>query len=126
MTAGSRWRCELLLSSSSNQGQADWPRLMGRCGARRGGGQAPRGGLHLVSKLSLFTTRAHFTTSPSTNRINLGCYCGGLRSLGGVFPIAWQIVFVLFQGFLLRLMKVSEDYVNLHYIVYLCWFFKLF
>lgn len=38
VTAGSRWRCELLLSASPHQGQADWPRLMGRCGAKRGRG----------------------------------------------------------------------------------------
>lgn len=58
MTAGSQWRCKLLPSFSSHQGQADWHRLMGRCEAKRGGGQAPRGTLHLIFKLSLFTTRA--------------------------------------------------------------------
>lgn len=79
VTAGSQWRCELLLSSSPRQGQADWPRLMGRCGAKRGGGQAPRGALHHISKLSLFTTRGPFSTRASTNRINLGRCLGGSR-----------------------------------------------
>lgn len=82
------WATPELLSSSRSSWLAQ---VNGQLvGLREEGCQAPSGSLHLMAKLSLFTTRAHFSTSTSANRINLGCFGGNRSSSGGVSQVAWR------------------------------------
>lgn len=87
------WATPELLSSSRSSWLAQ---VNGQLvGLREEGCQAPSGSLHLMAKLSLFTTRAHFSTTASTNRINLWCFCCNRSCSGGFLLLRGKGLFMV-------------------------------